>query len=198
MLKAIAWAVQQKFPGLEMIFGDEDTVARFCSVIQRPPARTVRFIFMHTEGAAFAPIMKHGGVVPGIEQAPLLVPLQVQYEIEEIGAGHSAIDRKKVLRVLEKKIRRAEISAIFIQGRPVALAGVNARFEKCCQIGSVYVMPQFRNEGYGHSIVSFHVQRLLQKYMKIALFVQEKNRVARSIYEHLGFSAAGTLIQSYL
>jgi predicted GNAT family acetyltransferase len=60
----------------------------------------------------------------------------------------------------------------------------------------VFVLPEYRGRGYGRSVVSSHVSRLLGRYRRIVLFVHEENRAAIRIYERLGFSKAGVLVQA--
>ena len=196
-VRDIAEMVRRRFPRVEMVFGDELSIHNYLSTqLGRP--ETVRFLFMKTEYSRFTPSMRYRGTVPSVDDAHLLMPLQIQYEIEEVGATRAQLDDKKVLRVLRKRIERDEISAIFHGGNPVALAGVNAHFESTCQIGSVFVVPDFRGQGYGRSIVSYHVGRLLDRYEQIVLFVHEGNAAALSIYEQLGFEYSGALLQASL
>jgi GNAT superfamily N-acetyltransferase len=195
--RGAAQHILRKFPRFEMLFGDEKSVSLYFEGCGRKPTHTVRFIFMEVVHTRFTPRIRHRGEIPSVQAAPLLLPLQIQYEIEEVGAIRSQIDERKVLQVMEKKIRRGEISAIYDGETPVALAGVNARFERCCQIGSVFVLPGYRGKGYGYSIGSYHIGRLFRRYDRIVLFVHEKNEAALHIYETLGFERTDRLIQAY-
>ncbi len=197
IVHGVAQHILKKFPRFEMLFGDEKSVYLYFKGCGRKPTHTVRFIFMEVDHTRFTPRVRHRGEIPSVQDAHLLLPLQIQYEIEEVGAIRAHIDDKKVLQVLEKKIKRGEISAIFDGESPVALAGVNARFERCCQIGSVYVLPGYRGKGYGYSIVSYHIGRLFKRYDRIVLFVHERNEAALHIYEKLGFERTDRLIQAY-
>ena len=197
-VRSIVGLIRKRFPGFEMLFGDEGSISLLLKDSSFSPFRTVRFLFMETDGVHFTPSSGHRGLVPSPAHARLLLPLQIQYEIEEVGASRDQIQDAKVLRILEKRIQRDEVSAVYHGGVPVAVAGVNARFECCCQIGSVYVVPEFRGKGYGRAVVSFHVHRLLKRYDRIALFVQERNVPAIRIYERLGFTRSGALLQAYV
>jgi GNAT superfamily N-acetyltransferase len=196
-VQELAAFIGKRFSKFEMLFGDEESVFEFFSCRGTSPRSTVKFIFMETDKERFNPRLRFRGKIPSIGDAPLLIPLQIQYEIEEVGAMRSHIDKKKVLKVMENRIRRGEVSSIINGKAPVALAGVNARFENCCQIGSVFVLPEYRGRGYGSSIVSYHVARLFKRYDSIVLFVHERNRAAIHIYENLGFKATGLLVQAY-
>ena len=197
VVRVLATLIGKSFPKAEMLFGDERSVALYFSGRGTRPVKTVRFIFMEINHDRFKPRLRYRGEIPSAAAAALLLPLQIQYEIEEVGAIGTQIDRKKVLNVMERKIQRGEISAIFDAETPVALAGVNARFENCCQIGSVYVLPRYRGRGYGYSVVSYHVARLLKRYERIVLFVHEKNKAALHIYGNLGFEPTDVLVQAY-
>ena len=60
------------------------------------------------------------------------------------------------------------------------------------------MVPDFRGKGYGRAVVSFHVNRLLKSYDRIVLFVHEHNTPAIRIYERLGFTRSGALLQAYV
>ncbi len=189
--------IRRRFPGLKMVFGDERSVSLFITGSRLRPLRIIRFIVMDIARSSFHSIVRFPGKAPPASAASLLVPLQIQYEIEEIGADYAQINRQKVKKVLEKKIQLGEITAIFNGQEPVALAGVNARFRKTCQIGSVYVLPEYRGKGYGFSVISSHLERLFDRYTHIVLFVEENNDKAKHIYEKIGFQCSGKLLQAY-
>ncbi len=197
VVRELATLIGKGFPKAEMLFGDERSVSLYFSGRGTRPVKTVRFIFMEIDHDRFKPRVRYRGEIPSAGDAALLLPLQIQYEIEEVGAIKAQIDGKKVLKVMERKIQRGEITAIFDAKTPVALAGINARFENCCQIGSVYVLPEYRGRGYGYSMVSYHVARLFKRYERIVLFVHENNEAALHIYGNLGFEPTDVLVQAY-
>ncbi len=188
--------VRRLFPDLRILFCDERSLFLFEERYGVKPYKVRRFISMSLERGQLHPVRIYSSATPPSEHAPLLVPLQVQYEVEEIGSDPSVINRKLVLKLLERRMQRGEITAIYERGLPVAIAGLNARFENNCQVGSVYVKPEYRGRGFGLSVVSSHVERLLRRYDRVLLFVDEKNSVARHIYEKLGFRSTGVLVQA--
>jgi ribosomal protein S18 acetylase RimI-like enzyme len=197
VVRELATLIGKSFPKAKMLFGDARSVSLYFSGRGTRPVKTVRFIFMEIDYDRFKPRSRYRGDIPSAGDVALLLPLQIQYEIEEVGAIRTQIDRKKVLKVMERKIQRGEISAIFDAETPVAIAGVNARFENSCQIGSVYVLPRYRGRGYGYSVVSYHTARLFKRYERIVLFVHEKNKAALHIYGNLGFEPTHVLVQAY-
>jgi RimJ/RimL family protein N-acetyltransferase len=194
-IKRVSRFITRRFRGLSSIFGDSicilklirEDLFRFSSVRE--------YLYLEIEKEYFEAVGVFSGCPPPIEEANALWPLQYQYEIEEMRVSDSMLDREKITAALRRRIQRGEITAIFERDIPVAIAGVNARFENICQIGSVYVLPEYRGKGYGYSVVSSHVTRLFDKYDRIALFVDVRNMRARHIYERLGFVAAGALTQ---
>jgi RimJ/RimL family protein N-acetyltransferase len=195
-LEKACYFIRNNFPDLRNVFCDDISLSLFSGRYGEIPCRVRRFISMSLEKVHFTPVGLYSCCIPPPGDAILLVPLQIDYEVEEVGSNPIEIDRKIVFRVLEKRLKREEITAIYDMGVPVAMAGLNARFGDACQIGSVYVKPSYRGRGFGLSVVSGHVERLFNRYKHVFLFVDEKNSVAKHIYERLGFKAVGFLVQA--
>lgn len=189
--------IDRSFSGMRALFGDRWSVEQFQRFSRLTPTRVQTFIAMEAVRGTFRPDMRYlcATATPG--QISSLVPLQVAYEIEEVGAGSGSINRRAVQAVLRRKAARREISVVFRDGKAVAMAGVNARFEELCQIGSVYVVPSLRGMGYGTSVVSCHLIRLFRRYRRAVLFVNENNRPALRVYRKIGFSDTGVLLQAH-
>lgn len=183
------------FPHLKSIFGDKSSILNLTEKGSIYPSSCREFIFMETDKKLFNPKGDFKGIMPHTDRAELLLPLQIQYEVEEMAVDYQDIQRDKVLKVLKRRLERGEVTAIFDGNSPVAFACINARFENVCQVGSVYVLPLYRGKGYGYSIVSSHVERFLKKYDRVALFVDRKNKGAIHLYGNLGFYPAGELLQ---
>ena len=188
-------AVLRRFGMIRSIFGDRDSIVRLAEEESAGKYSLRTYQFMEVEKQTFKTAMTTGGVVPPIEDGPILLPLQRQYEIEEMEADASLLDLEKMTTALARRIGRGEVTALYEEGRPVAIAGVNSRYGTTCQIGSVYVLPDFRRKGYGYWVVSSHVSRLLRRYSRIVLFVDIKNRPAGRLYRTVGFRKCGMLAQ---
>lgn len=188
-------AVLRRFGMIRSIFGDRDSIVRLAEEEGTGTVSLREYQFMELEKQTFKEAMKTEGVVPPIEDVPLLFPLQRQYEIEEMEVDASLLDPEKMTTSLARRIGRGDVTALYEEGRPVAIAGVNSRYGATCQIGSVYVLPAYRRKGYGYRVVSSHVSRLLRRYSRIVLFVDVKNRLAARLYETIGFRKCGMLAQ---
>jgi GNAT superfamily N-acetyltransferase len=194
----------KKFPMVKSFFGDKEGIVKFFNNSRIKPRKTKDFIFMELEKEKYGrehSINRSSSlecVKPTLEMATGILPLLINYEVEELGADLGKINRSKVLVVLRGRIKRGELTALVDRGRPVAFAGVNARFKEVCQIGSVYVMPRYREKGYGSFIVKSHIERLFKNYSRIVLFVGTDNNRALHLYRNVGFNGTGELEQAFL
>ncbi len=188
--------VAGRFPGSKTLFGDVLSVRTFERFSGERSVAVKNFITMEIYRSWLRPRLMYRGTTPSPDIASQLLPLQIQYEIEEVGACASDIHRERVLASLKRKMMRGEISAVFEGPVPVAMAGVNARYENICQIGSVYVVPSCRRRGYGSAVVSYHLVQLFKSYERVLLFVNTANRPAYSLYRKLGFRDTGMLMQA--
>ncbi|UCB44542.1 MAG: GNAT family N-acetyltransferase [Spirochaetota bacterium] len=194
-LKRVLKFIIRRFSGLNSIFGDSVCLLELIKAGYLGYSGVREYLFLEIKKEHFNFIGPFVGRVPPVEEAGALYPLQYQYEIEEMGASESVLDKERITAVLQRRILRDEITSIFEQDKPVAIAGLNARFEDICQVGSVYVVPEYRGKGYGYSVVSSHIRRLFDKYNRIVLFVDVRNKRAIHIYNTIGFITAGELVQ---
>ena len=190
--------ILSQFPQISVIFGEKPGLEEFFGKAGIRIRNEREYLYMEIIRDDFLPVRLYRTIKPSPDMAGALVPLQIQYEIEELGVMRTSISSVKVNAVLKKRLEREEVSAVFLEDRPVAIAGVNACFEDTCQIGSVYVIPRYRGKGFGLSVISSHVERLLQEYRKIVLFVDKKNKKAIQIYKRIGFQAMGRLKQVHI
>lgn len=197
-LEEIGYFLFNKFPDVGTLFGDKDCIERFINKCNMEPVRRRDFTFMEVERAYFKPDFSFKCIVPGPEMADILLPLQISYEIEELGVNRKEIHSPQVLAVLRKRLQREDITALFDDGNLAAFAGVNARFESICQIGTVYVPPRYRGKGFGYSVVSSHLDRLFNNYNRIVLFVNRNNKRALHLYKKVGFRPVGELEQVFM
>ncbi len=187
--------VFRRFALASVFFGDSESIENLRAIPGITFERTREFLFMEVRKDWFTPVPCAGAVVPSVDKADQLSSLQIGYEIEELGASSAEISKKSTAAVLRLRIDRDEVTALYEGGTPVALASVNARFEDTCQIGSVYVLPDYRGKGYGKAIVSAHLSRLFDRYGRVVLFVKRSNTRAIHVYRALGFLARGGLLQ---
>jgi predicted GNAT family acetyltransferase len=124
---------------------------------------------------------------PGVADAGALFELQAAYEKEEIvpkGATFNpAACRLNLQRILaEELVLTAELD-----GRPVGKINVSARSFTRCQIGGVYVHPDYRRRGIARRMTAEFISPLISGGWGVTLFAKKKNAAARSVYQSLGF-----------
>ncbi len=85
----------------------------------------------------------------------------------------------------------------FHRSRLVAAAGTHiySRSEGVGVIGNVYTHPDFRNHGLASAATAAVTQHLLDACDLIVLNVDPANRTARHIYDQLGYTEAGRLVE---
>jgi ribosomal protein S18 acetylase RimI-like enzyme len=124
---------------------------------------------------------------PGPEDINGLFELQAGYEQEEIvhqgAAFHPAVCRLNLQRIIEGE----SILAAELNGRLVGKINISGRSFTRCQIGGVYVHPDYRGLGIAHRMTAEFLRPLIAGDWGVTLFVKKKNPAARSVYQNLGF-----------
>ena len=85
------------------------------------------------------------------------------------------------------------IWGLFLEGKLVAIANLNARFSDLGQLGGVYTIPDFRRRGLSTRLIRhiIHDAKALHHLRKLIIFTGESNHPARAVYESLGISPCG-------
>jgi ribosomal protein S18 acetylase RimI-like enzyme len=134
---------------------------------------------------------------PVPEDADEIFALQAGYEKEEVLPQGSDLDPAKC-RLLTEQMIKNEFSLIAVlDGRTVGKINVGAQSFNYCQIGGVYVLPQYRGRGIAQRLGSAFVRGILAKEKKLSLYVKKKNAAAKRVYENLGFTVIGDYRISY-
>ena len=134
-----------------------------------------------------------------IADATSLLPLQLEYEKEEVCKNQKEIPAYISMMNLQR-ILKDEIAYITtLDGHPIAKANTNAQGINWMQLGGVYTLPKYRSRGIGRLTVSHLMRHICHvEKKKIALFVNTENMAAISMYKRLGFVNAGNFMISYL
>ena len=76
-------------------------------------------------------------------------------------------------------------------GRVVFKADVVADADGVCQVGGVWLAPQFRGRGLSESLMAGVVARCRERFPTVSLYVNSYNHPAVRCYEAVGFSQVG-------
>jgi ribosomal protein S18 acetylase RimI-like enzyme len=124
---------------------------------------------------------------PGLKDLNGLFPLQRGYEQEEVlprGANFNPVSCGLGLRrILEEE----QILAAELDGRLVGKINTSSGSFTRCQIGGVYVHPEYRGRGIARRMTALFSRDLISQGWGITLFVKKKNAAARSVYRRIGF-----------
>lgn len=82
---------------------------------------------------------------------------------------------------------------IFEKGRLVAATGERMKMDGFTEISAVVTHPDFTGRGFGKRLVAHTAEKVLSEGCIPFLHVNEKNSVARKLYENLGFAATRSI-----
>ena len=128
-----------------------------------------------------------------------LFPLQKTYERQEVLLNPDSQDTMETFRWL-RSILTNEICFYARRGfRSVSKANTNARGFDHIQVGGVFTVPRFRNQGYALHTVAALCRFIIEEEHKIpSLFVRSGNKNAIKLYKSLGFEIKDTTKTVYL
>lgn len=121
--------------------------------------------------------------------AKMLLPLQEDYEIEEVVPPGNPFNREACLANLSINLA---IQYVYIGKSDedyIAKAGTNAQGLNWDQIGGVYTVPKWRQRGIASALVAYTGRERIKAGRKVALFVKLINVFAIKAYKKAGFSS---------
>jgi ribosomal protein S18 acetylase RimI-like enzyme len=166
----------------------EDAVA----CLGRTPVDIVDYDLMTLDGEPSAASLRRGppGLTlrrPGREDMAALLELQAGYEKEEIvhwgAVFYPAACRLNLQHIMEEE----SVLAAELDGRLVGKINTSARSFTRCQIGGVYVHPDYRGRRIAQHMTAEFLRPLIAGGWGVTLCVKKKNAAARAVYHNLGF-----------
>lgn len=129
----------------------------------------------------------------GEKDLQALMPLQENYEREEMNQKITEKTRKKTLLKLRYTLKNQIVLACTSgdSGTILAKAGTNAKGINWCQIGGVYTRPEARNKGVAEFLINELVKKIHSENKGVVLFVRLKNKAAIKLYKKTGFTECG-------
>ncbi|GHT68590.1 hypothetical protein FACS1894110_16490 [Spirochaetia bacterium] len=126
-----------------------------------------------------------------------LLPLQAAYEQEEVLPYGAVFNPASSRAALEHILSREHILCAELDGRMIAKVNTSAESFTRCQIGGVYVHPDYRGRGIAARICAELVRSILPTGRGVSLFVKKRNSAARSVYRRIGFEILSDYRISY-
>ena len=117
-----------------------------------------------------------------------LFEIEKKYLQEEVAISDQKISDLEVSMHLRQILKNQLCFALISDDQIVSKANTNAIGKNWVQIGGVYTLFQFRQNGYAAHTVSTLCKRILQARKNISLFVKTKNLPAQQLYKKIGFT----------
>ena len=117
-----------------------------------------------------------------------LFEIEKNYLQDEVAVCGQKVSDAEVSMRLRQILKNQLYFALISDDRIVSKAYTNAIGKNWIQIGGVYTLFQFRQNGYAALTVSTLCKRILQAHKNISLFVKTKNLPAQQLYQKIGFT----------
>ena len=117
-----------------------------------------------------------------------LFEIERNYLQDEVAVRGKKVSDAEVSMRLRQILKNQLYFALISDDRIVSKAYTNAIGKNWIQIGGVYTLFQFRQNGYAALTVSTLCKRILQAHKNISLFVKTKNLPAQRLYQKIGFT----------
>ena len=117
-----------------------------------------------------------------------LFEIERNYLQDEVAVRGQKVSDAEVSMRLRQILKNQLYFALISDDKIVSKAYTNAIGKNWIQIGGVYTLFQFRQNGYAALTVSTLCKRILQAHKNISLFVKTKNLPAQQLYKKIGFS----------
>jgi ribosomal protein S18 acetylase RimI-like enzyme len=120
-----------------------------------------------------------------------LAALHAAYEQEEVlpaaAEFNAALSRMNIERIFAKE----QVYVAELDGRLIGKINTNASTFTRCQVGGVYVLPEYRGQGIARRMAGEFITGLTAQGKGISLFVKKTNPAARRVYQRIGFEILG-------
>jgi len=126
-----------------------------------------------------------------------LYPMELAYQKEEVYGSNRNMDDHVIALGLRRTLRIRDVFIIKRNGVVIGKANTNSSGRIWDQIGGVYIMPEYRNQGYA-TLLMRHINTCMnRKNRKLSLFVKTANISAVNLYKSCGFTDKGSFHLGY-
>jgi len=120
-----------------------------------------------------------------------LAVLHAAYEQEEVLPTASEFNAAASRLNIERIYSKEQIYIAELNGRLIGKINTNAATFTRCQVGGVYILPEYRGRGIARRMAGEFISGLVAQGKGISLFVKKSNTAARHVYQHIGFEILG-------
>ncbi|MCL2609980.1 MAG: GNAT family N-acetyltransferase [Treponema sp.] len=126
-----------------------------------------------------------------------LVTMQAAYEVEEVLPAGKKLNMAFSRMNAEKIFVHERLLVAELDGDLVGKVNTTASSSTRCQIGGVYIRPDYRGLGIASRLTAEFSAELIRAGMGISLFVKKHNIAARKAYLKVGFAILGNYRINY-
>ena len=120
-----------------------------------------------------------------------LAALHAAYEQEEVIPSASTFSAAASRMNIERIFAHEQLCVAELDGRLIGKINTNAGAFTRCQVGGVYVLPEYRGRGIARRMAGEFITGLVAQGKGISLFVKKTNHAARRVYQRIGFEPLG-------
>jgi ribosomal protein S18 acetylase RimI-like enzyme len=128
---------------------------------------------------------------PDSDDIDALAKLQAAYEQEEVLPSASEFSAAASRMNIEQIFSQQQMLVAELGGRIIGKINTNAFTFTRCQVGGVYVLPEYRGRGIARRMAGEFIADLVAQGRGISLFVKKTNPAARRVYRRIGFEPLG-------
>jgi ribosomal protein S18 acetylase RimI-like enzyme len=128
---------------------------------------------------------------PNSDDMNALAALHAAYEQEEVLPTASEFSAAASRMNIERIFAKEQIFVAELDGRLIGKINTNASTFTRCQVGGVYVLPEYRGRGIARRMAGEFITGLTAQGRGISLFVKKTNSAARRVYQRIGFEILG-------
>ena len=134
---------------------------------------------------------------PNASDMNSLAALHGGYEREEVLPSAAEFNAAVSRLNTERLFANEQMLVAELDGRLVGKVNTNATAFTRCQVGGVYVHPDFRGMGIARRMIGEFTAGLIAHGWGVSLFARKSNPSARRVYQRLGFTINGDYRISY-
>jgi ribosomal protein S18 acetylase RimI-like enzyme len=176
------------------VTAEVETLLKLLSPIQPNPVEYIEYYLMALDDQRDLKCVKappKGMILRRPKQKDLrqILPLQAAYEQEEVLPAGAILDPGVCAYNLSQIISKERVLVAEINGKIIGKINTNAQAYSRCQIGGVYVLPEYRCAGVASCMTAAFTKLLLAEGLRVSLFVRKKNEAAIHTYQRAGFKS---------
>lgn len=170
------------------VVGTKDDVNFFDTIIFRRIRQINTYQYYTLPGAFPIASLNRDVIKANSSDHTSLLPLEIEYQREEVIVEESDLNKKAVSEALKRKLIEDDVYYIKRNKLVVTKGGTTFRSRRWVLLGGIFTWRRLRNQGLSTLLLKGLISDQLQKGYSPALFVKDSNIPAKHLYEKIGFT----------